>query len=440
MAVKPFGLVFFPAFDWALTPTHPEREERLLYTRDQIVEEGLLDIPGIREYNPRLATLRDADRVHIGVPDIASHITDAHLVSAGGAITAAEAVIKGEVARAFALVRPPGHHAMRVVHGTRGFCTINIEAVMVEHLRRNHGIKRVAIVDTDVHHGDGTQDIFYHDPDTLFISFHQDGRTLYPGSGFTDEAGSPPALGTTINLPLPPGTTDEGLHYVLDNLILPVLEDFRPDIVINSAGQDNHYSDPLASMAITAQGYASLAAKLRADVAVLEGGYSIEDALPYVNTGIILAMAGLDYSRVVEPDIAAAPRGLSDGAMAYLKELVAKQGALWRDREQLSGAAVAKAGDFWTRRRGIYYDDSGISEQQLERLRLCPRCRGYLTVATEAEGHRSGYQSAFAAVVPRESCPACRQGARDAVLAARRQGKYQHYYIQDKENDSLERV
>ncbi len=440
MNVKPFGLVFFPAFDWALTPTHPEREERLLYTRDQIVEEGLLDIPGIVEYKPRLATLRDAARVHIGVPDLAAHVTDAHLVSAGGAITAAEAVMKGEVARAFALVRPPGHHAMRVVHGTRGFCTINIEAVMIEYLRRHHGVRRVAIVDTDVHHGDGTQDIFYHDPDTLFISFHQDGRTLYPGSGFTDEAGSPPAFGTTINLPLPPGTTDEGLHYVLDNLILPVLEDFRPDIVVNSAGQDNHYSDPLANMAITAQGYASLAAKLKADIAVLEGGYSIEDALPYVNTGIILAMAGLDYSRVVEPDIAAAPRGLSDGTRAYLRDLVAKQGALWRDRELLSAAAVAKAGDFWTRRRGIYYDDSGISEQQLERLRLCPRCRGYYTVATEAEGHRTSYQSAFAAVLPRECCPTCRREARDAVLAAKRQGKYQHYIIQDRGNDSLERV
>jgi Deacetylases, including yeast histone deacetylase and acetoin utilization protein len=440
MDVKPFGLVFFPAFDWAITPTHPEREERLLFTRDQIVEEGLLDMPGIREYKPRLATVRDAERVHIGVPDLASLITEAHLVSAGGAITAAEAVRKGEVARAFALVRPPGHHAMRVVHGTRGFCTINIEAIMIEYLRQYHGVRRVAIVDTDVHHGDGTQNIFYHDPDTLFISFHQDGRTLYPGSGFTDEAGSPRALGTTINLPLPPGTTDEGLHYVLDNLILPVLEDFRPDFVINSAGQDNHYSDPLANMAITAQGYAALAAKLKADVAVLEGGYSIEDALPYVNTGIILAMAGLDYSRVVEPDIAAAPRGLSDSTRAYLKDLVARQGGLWQSRERLSREAAAGAGDFWTHRRSIYYDDSGISEQQVERLRLCPACHGFLTIATEAEGGSAGHQSAFIACLPRECCPACRQGAKDAVLAAKRQGGYRHYIIQDKENDSLERV
>jgi len=191
---------------------------------------------------------------------------------------------------------------MRVVHGNRGFCNINNEAIMVDYLRRHYGIKRVAIVDTDVHHGDGTQDIFYHDPDVLFISFHQDGRTLYPGTGFTDELGGPRALARTVNIPLPPGTTDEGLHYVLDNLILPILQDFAPEIVINSAGQDNHYTDPLANMKVSAQGYARLNEKLKPDIAVLEGGYAVETALPYVNTGIILAMAGLDYSHVVEPD------------------------------------------------------------------------------------------------------------------------------------------
>ena len=97
-------------------------------------------------------------------------------------MTAADAVMSGEVKRAFALVRPPGHHAMRIVHGIRGFCTINIEAVMVEYLRSRYGIKKIAVVDTDVHHGDGSQDIFYHDPNVLYISFHQDGRTLYPGT------------------------------------------------------------------------------------------------------------------------------------------------------------------------------------------------------------------------------------------------------------------
>ncbi|MCX7781371.1 MAG: histone deacetylase [Negativicutes bacterium] len=430
------GLVFFPAFDWAITPTHPEREERLLYTRDQIEEEGLLDLPGIREYKPRLADRIDADRVHIGVPDILSLITDAHLVSAGGAITAAEAVLKREVERSFALVRPPGHHAMRVVHGTRGFCTINIEAVMIEYLRRHYGIRRVAVVDTDVHHGDGTQDIFYHDPDTLFISFHQDGRTLYPGSGFPEELGSPGALVSTVNLPLPPGTTDQGLSSVLDNFILPVLDDFQPEIIINSAGQDNHYSDPLANMAITAQGYARLAEKLQADIAVLEGGYSIEAALPYVNVGIILAMAGLDYSRVVEPDIAKCPRQPA-ATTGYIDNLIKEWRQIWANREKLKREAIAKAGDFWQRRRQIYYDDSGISERQQETVRLCPKCQGYLTVDTEAEGYSLGYQSAFATVVNRDSCSACRSAAYDAAHQAKKQGRRQHCYVQDKQQDIL---
>jgi len=439
MDAKKLGLVFFPAFDWAISPTHPEREERLLYTRDQIVEEGLLDMPSIGEYKPMMATYQDIERVHLGVPDIASLITDAHLVSAGGAITAAAGVMRREVERAFALVRPPGHHAMRVVHGTRGFCAINIEAIMVEHLREVYGVRKVAIVDTDVHHGDGTQDIFYHDADTLFISFHQDGRTLYPGTGFIDELGSPMAMGTTINLPLPPGTTDDGLHEVLDHFILPVLADFKPDIIINSAGQDNHYSDPLANMAITAQGYARLADKLKADIAVLEGGYSIEDALPYVNVGIILAMAGLNYAKVIEPDLHKCPVQPSS-VTNYIKSLVKERQEMWAKRENLKREAMAKAGDFWTRSRSIYYDDSGINEQQTETLRLCPKCSGYLTLGTEARALGFGYKSAFAAVISREACFQCRQAAIDAVHKAKKQEKYQHYYVQNKYEDRLEKI
>jgi len=439
MAGHGLGLVFFPAFDWAISSTHPEREERLLYTRDQILEEGLLDMPNIREYKPKMATYRDLERVHIGVPNIASLITDAHLVSAGGAMTAADAVMRKEVKQSFALVRPPGHHAMRVVHGTRGFCAINNEAIMVEYLRAAYGVHRVAIVDTDVHHGDGTQDIFYHDADTLFISFHQDGRTLYPGTGAIDEMGGPGALGTTINIPLPPGTTDAGLHEVLDHLIMPVLVDFKPDIIINSAGQDNHYSDPLANMAITAQGYARLAATLQADIAVLEGGYSIEDALPYVNVGIILAMAGLDYSKVVEPDLYRCPtQPLS--VTRYIKDIVSERRDTWSKREKLRSEAMAKAGDFFKRTRTIYYDESGINEHQLETVRLCPKCSGYVTIGTEAYGQGITPQSAFAAVISRESCPNCRQAAVDAVYKAKKIGKYQHFFVQNKYEDGLEKI
>jgi len=239
-APRSMGLVFFPAFDWAISPTHPEREERLLYTQDQVFEEGVLDIEGITEFRPLVATAEDIEKAHFCVPDVESKVTESHCISAGGAIKAARVVLEKQVDRAFALVRPPGHHAMRVVHGSRGFCNINIEAVMIEHMRDNFGVRRIAVVDTDCHHGDGTQDIYWHDPDVLFISLHQDGRTLYPGSGFPDEMGGPSAFGTTLNVPLPPKTSDEGYLYVIDNFVVPVLQDFKPEIIINSAGQDNH--------------------------------------------------------------------------------------------------------------------------------------------------------------------------------------------------------
>ena len=172
------ALILFPAFDWCISPTHPEREERLLYTRDQLVEEGLEDVENIFFLNPELATYEDIDRVHLCAPSSRKLLTESHLISTGGTLRAARAVMDKEAEKAFAIVRPPGHHAMQTVFGDRGFCVVNIEAIMVEYIRRHYGVRKIAIVDTDCHHGDGTQDIFYNDPDTLFISLHQDGRTL----------------------------------------------------------------------------------------------------------------------------------------------------------------------------------------------------------------------------------------------------------------------
>ncbi|HMA68068.1 MAG TPA: histone deacetylase, partial [Desulfosalsimonadaceae bacterium] len=227
-APRKTGLVFFPAFDWAISATHPEREERLLYTQDQVLEEGLFDIAGISEFKSEIVDIQDVQRVHFSYPDAWRVMTESHFISAGGAKTIADAVMNKSVDNGFALVRPPGHHAMRVVHGGRGFCNVNNEAIMVEHLRQKHGVSRVAIVDTDCHHGDGTQDIYWHDPDTLYISLHQDGRTIFPGSGFTQELGGPTAAGTTLNIPLPPYTGEQGFLHALTKVVLPVLEEFQP--------------------------------------------------------------------------------------------------------------------------------------------------------------------------------------------------------------------
>ncbi|MBN2284355.1 MAG: histone deacetylase [Deltaproteobacteria bacterium] len=423
------GLIFFPAFDWAISPTHPEREERLLYTQDQVFEEGLLDFDNITEFKPGLATIEDINRIHVCVPDAQSVITESHLISAGGAITAADVVMQGKVDNAFALVRPPGHHAMRIVHGARGFCNINIEAIMIEHIRKKYGHRRVAVVDTDCHHGDGTQDIYWHDPDTLYISIHQDGRTLYPGSGFIEEFGGPNALGYTINIPLPPHTSQEGFLYTLDNLILPILDDYKPDLIINSAGQDNHYTDPITNMNFTAQGYAILNEKLSPHIAVLEGGYSIESALPYVNAGIILAMAGIDYSSVMEPDYDPEAIRQSPQITRYIEQEVKEIYQLWKDRGTKK-AEITEGAGYLRRRRGIYYDTDNIEEDQIETIRICEDCGGLLTIDSRAStGNR-----VFAVIIPGQSCPACRKKGEQFFESIDR-GTYDHVYFQDRDRD-----
>ncbi|HPU01148.1 MAG: histone deacetylase [Firmicutes bacterium] len=435
--MKPTGLLFFPAFDWAISPTHPEREERLLYTRDQIFEEGIMDLPQIREYQPRLASASDIARIHFCVPSIERLATEAHLVSAGGALVIGDAFMKGEIKNGFAIIRPPGHHAMTVAHGNRGFCNINNEAIMIEYLRRKYGLHRIAIVDTDVHHGDGTQEIFYHDPDVLFISFHQDGRTLYPGSGFVEELGWPPAWGTTINIPLAPYTTDEGILYAVDSLILPLLEEFQPELVINSAGQDNHYSDPLANMNFSAGGYAELNRRIAPHIAVLEGGYSVETALPYINLALIMAMAGIDSSNLREPDYERRAFRESPDNMERLKRIATLQLENFRRREEMQADLKKKHGDFFSTYRRIYYDTDNISENQEIRLRLCDRCCSYRVIDSAAAHAMGESYRVLCFSISLYSCPDCQQEAREAYRHSleRFLGHYDFIYLQDRAAD-----
>ncbi|RLC27200.1 MAG: histone deacetylase [Deltaproteobacteria bacterium] len=428
------GLIFFPAYDWAISPTHPEREERLLYTQDQVMEEGLLDVEGIVEYRVRPATYEDIRRVHFCVPDEEAVTTQSHLIAAGGSLVAADAVLKGEVESAFALVRPPGHHSRRVVHGNRGFCNINNEAIMIEYIRDTYGIRRVAIVDTDCHHGDGTQDIYWHDPDTLFISIHQDGRTLYPGSGFPDELGGPNARGATVNIPLPPGTGEDGFLYVLEDLVMPLLEKFEPELVINSAGQDNHFNDPITNMNFSARGYARLNARLKPDIAVLEGGYAVESALPYVNVGIIMAMAGLDTATVKEPNYDRDYRPQPGDITRHIGNLVHElrgmflEGRLPEERYE--------EGEIVRRDRDVFYDTDGIHERQHERIRICRECAGVLSIDSSA----TTGAHILAVRIPPSACARCRETGRAWFSEAAAGRGFDHVYLQDRDRGGYERA
>ena len=406
------ALILFPAFDWCISPTHPEREERLLYTRDQLIEEGLEDIENIIFLNPELATFKDIDRVHLCAPSSQKLLTESHLISAGGTLRAARAVMDKEVDKAFAIVRPPGHHAMQTVFGDRGFCIVNIEAIMVEYIRLHYGVRKIAIVDTDCHHGDGTQDIYYNDPDTLFISLHQDGRTLFPGSGFLRESGGPAANGYTINIPLPPNTGEEGFDMVMERVVMPVLDEFQPELIINSAGQDNHYTDPITNMNFTAQGYARLNKLLDPDICVLEGGYSIEGALPYTNLGIILAMAGMDFSHVREPDYDPSRFTQPADMTRYIEGICAKAIEVFNSRGVAKKEALKQK--IVREQKKIFYDTTGFHVEETRSYHLCPECPGHTEI--KASGLRN-HIHAF--TVPFNACPKCRRAAKDTFAATR---------------------
>lgn len=432
------GVVFFPAFDWAISPTHPEREERLLYTQDQLREEGLFDMDGITEHRPDLATYADIERVHFCLPSAEKVCTPSHLASAGGAMRAARLVMEGEAHKAFALVRPPGHHSMRVTHGNRGFCNVNMEAVMLEYVRdhyphfRNPPLNntvqplRVAIVDTDCHHGDGTQDIYWNDPHTLFISLHQDGRTLYPGTGFLHECGGPGALGRTVNIPLPPETTDEGYLYVMDHAVLPLLEEFQPHLIVNAAGQDNHFTDPLANMRLSAQGYAELNRRLSPDIAVLEGGYAIRGALPYTNLAICLALAGQPFDDIREPQWKEGVTRQKQPVSDYIHRLCADVVNVYR-QPPAQPTEGQEEGGFWVRERDIFYDTDMLREHQREAIRLCPHCAGYMRVETRSQ--RAG--NSLCVFIPRHACERCREDGQNMAAEASQRSKYTHTRLID---------
>jgi acetoin utilization deacetylase AcuC-like enzyme len=279
--------------------THPERPDRLKAIDSWLIQQGMMD--HLLRVVPEPATLTWLEKVHTSqhirrIREAASekgfHYLDPDtplspasygvaLVAAGGLLGAIDGVMAGRIRNAFCAVRPPGHHAES--QRAMGFCLFNNVAVAARYLQKHYGLQRIAILDWDVHHGNGTQEIFYDDPSVLYLSIHQ--FPLYPGTGRVEEEGTGAGRGFTLNCPMEAGQGDREYESIFDEVLLPRLETFRPDFILVSAGFDAHRDDPLAGMAVTSVGFGRLTRAVMGAanslcegrlVSSLEGGYNLQ--------------------------------------------------------------------------------------------------------------------------------------------------------------------
>jgi acetoin utilization deacetylase AcuC-like enzyme len=308
---------------------HPENQQRLIKILQVLdeheMQQRLVPIPAVpitmdrlerchsRSYVEHVQRLAERGGGHLDMDTYVRPASyDAALMAAGGMVEATRAVLDGQVSNAFALVRPPGHHALR--NRGMGFCLFNNVAIAARYALTERGLDRLLIVDFDVHHGNGTQAEFEADPAVMYISTHQ--YPHYPGTGYWDETGRGDGQGSIVNVPLAGNVGDKGFARILDEIVRPVAWRFQPQLILVSAGYDAHWDDPLASMLLSVGGYTGIARALRelagelCDgrlVFTLEGGYHLE-ALAYSVLNAFAVLLGDSNWQLMDP-LGPAPYG-----------------------------------------------------------------------------------------------------------------------------------
>jgi acetoin utilization protein AcuC len=303
---------------------HPFRGDRFTNTIKYFTDQGLFKHPDITMIQPKPAHKEDLLRVHdaeyvnyihrlaaqsrpydIETP-VTPQILQAIMHMIGGAITAGKTVQEGTTNHAVA-IGGGFHHAGRDYGG--GFCLFNDIAITIEYLRTNHNLKRALIIDYDVHAGNGTSDIYYQDPTVLFISIHQDPKTIYPGTGFIEQIGQGLGTGYNINIPLPPQTGDQTYLHALNEILPPLAQEFKPEIIIGNGGSDPHFADTLGNLNLTTQAFLKIAQTITKTAQTTCNGKTIllpgsgynPEVLPQCWYALTAGIAGINEIDTKEP-------------------------------------------------------------------------------------------------------------------------------------------
>jgi len=333
-------------------PTHPESPKRLEAIMEELNHSGLLETGKCSLIEPKRASIDDLKLVHepdyiqlvegycasggglldLGDTTVSPRSFETARFAVGGALEAVDLVMDGKFENAFALVRPPGHHAGP--YYAMGFCLFNNIAIAATHLLREHGLDRVLILDIDAHHGNATQEISYSTNRVLYMSLHQD-PTGFPGTGFIDETGKGDGLGYTVNLPFPFRINDQIYLKAVKQIVVPIIQQYRPQFILISLGFDGHYTDPIASLSLSASCYLetlsnmlNLASRFCTGklVAVLEGGYSL-NYIGKMAAATVAKMAGVSYA--LQDKAPAVSGQVRKQAENVIKEVRRVQSSFW---------------------------------------------------------------------------------------------------------------
>ena len=346
--MAPTGIIYDPIYLLHDTGQHVEISKRLRVIDNVLEKFGLKE--KLEYIKPIKARVEDVELFHDPGyvkkvqqtakagggqldPDtvVSSKSHEVALLAAGGAITATELVMDKKLKNALALVRPPGHHAEKA--RAMGFCLFNNGVIAVKKAQKKYGLKKVLILDWDAHHGNGIQRAFYDDPSVLYISVHQDG--IFPQTGWANEVGTEAGEGYTINIPVSSRTGDAGYYYLFTRLILPVIYQYKPELIVVNAGFDAHFNDNMSGLEITTPGFMRMtemikeaAEKLCAGrlVAFLEGGYDLE-TLGHSVAGMVTVMADLDND--INDPIKAPPNVIRPQSRIRLDDAIDIQKKYW---------------------------------------------------------------------------------------------------------------